>query len=429
MTAAHLADDFIDATAEAGLIAAIAADRPLFFRVADQLPPGAFTGEAGAWEALREAIEADKPFAVPDGAEPAGNIEAAIERLAELHRRRQLADVIEGAAQGLADNTKSARDVATALEDDASRISSTTRDGQVGAIQWVADLVPDLLADAAARRQRQEETGRPCLGIRTSIGRLDTMLGGLNPGLHLLAGAPGVGKTSLALQIAMSAAREIPVVYITYENAPANLALKALCTKAGVGEQDVRKGWADVAKLERAAAEWTQIADRLALIDGHPDLEVADVRARVLQAMHRHQTDQALVVIDYLQLMAKASNGLRDLGTIRERVERLAAELRAMVTRLNVPVLAVAAQSRQANYADGKGNAGLDTLKESGDLEYGADTVLILHGAKDRAGTPAMDPFRDVDLTVAKNRHGPTGKVELVFDPVRGVLTEFDAGA
>ena len=65
-------------------------------------------------------------------------------------------------------------------------------------------------------------------------------------------------------------------------------------------------------------------------------------------------------------------------------------------------------------------------MKESGDLEYGADTVMILHGAKDRAGTPAMDPFRDVDLTVAKNRHGPTGKVELVFDPVRGALTESD---
>ena len=62
-------------------------------------------------------------------------------------------------------------------------------------------------------------------------------------------------------------------------------------------------------------------------------------------------------MIDYLQLMAKASNGLRDLGTVRERVERLAAELRAMVTRLNVPVLAVVAQSRQANYGEGKGNA------------------------------------------------------------------------
>ena len=102
MTTAHLADDFVDPTAEAGVIAAIAADRDLYWRVADQLPPGTFTAEAGAWDALHQAAEAGKPFAVPDGAEPVGDVTVAIERLADQFRRRQLADVIESAAQGLA---------------------------------------------------------------------------------------------------------------------------------------------------------------------------------------------------------------------------------------------------------------------------------------------------------------------------------------
>jgi replicative DNA helicase len=76
---------------------------------------------------------------------------------------------------------------------------------------------------------------------------------------------------------------------------------------------------------------------------------------------------------------------------------------------LRSPVLALASQNRGAgNYGNGKGSAALDSLKESGDLEYAADMVLFLTEAQERLATP---PARAVELTVAKNRHGDTGKV------------------
>jgi len=90
--------------------------------------------------------------------------------------------------------------------------------------------------------------------------------------------------------------------------------------------------------------------------------------------------------------------------------------LRELALGLHSPVLALASQNRSAgNYGNGKGTAALDSLKESGDLEYAADVVLFLTEAQERMATP---PARAVDLTVAKNRHGDTGKVHIPSDLV-----------
>ena len=96
--------------------------------------------------------------------------------------------------------------------------------------------------------------------------------------------------------------------------------------------------------------------------------------------------------------------------------------LREMALRLHSPVLALASQNRSAgNYGNGKGSAALDSLKESGDLEYAADVVLFLTEAQERGATP---PARAIELTVAKNRHGETGKMGLIFRPDLGIMRE-----
>ncbi len=90
--------------------------------------------------------------------------------------------------------------------------------------------------------------------------------------------------------------------------------------------------------------------------------------------------------------------------------------------RLQSPVIVLSSQNRSAgNYGNGKGSAALDSLKESGDLEYAADVVLFLTEAKERQATA---PARALDLTVAKHRHGETGKIALIFRPDLGTLRE-----
>ena len=113
------------------------------------------------------------------------------------------------------------------------------------------------------------------------------------------------------------------------------------------------------------------------------------------------------------------------MATVRERVETMGAELRQLSARLRSPVVTLASQNRAEGDYDGKkGSANLASLKESGDLEYGADVVLFLTPAKERA---AVAPARAVDLTIAKNRNGDTGRVELVFRPDIATLREASA--
>ncbi len=106
----------------------------------------------------------------------------------------------------------------------------------------------------------------------------------------------GIGKTTLALQLAVAATRDVPVVVITFEHAPENLTLKLLCARAGVNPRDVQRGYADLAKLRVAAEAWQPVAERLAVVEGSSQLTVAQVRAQARRAMRQHQTERCLVI-------------------------------------------------------------------------------------------------------------------------------------
>jgi replicative DNA helicase len=339
-----------------------------------------------------------------------------------LHQRRLLAAAQERLAQALFNDTVPATDIAALLEEEALWVQMALRSSDAGRLQWASALLPQVLADAEARRLQREATGSAVLGVPTGLVQLDHLLGGLNDGLHLLAGPPGIGKTTLALQIAAAATRDVPVVIVTFEHAPANLTLKLLCARAGVNLRDVQRGYADLAKLRTAATAWQPVAERLAVVEGSSQLTVPQVRAQALRAMLQHQAERCLVVVDYLQVWAKVAEDLRGSFSVRERVDMLGGLLRELALRLRSPVLALASQNRSAgNYGNGKGTAALDSLKESGDLEYAADVVLFLTEAQERLASP---PARAVDLTIAKNRHGDIGKVELIFRPDLSTMRE-----
>ncbi|MCP3964396.1 MAG: AAA family ATPase, partial [bacterium] len=207
--------------------------------------------------------------------------------------------------------------------------------GGVDSRVWASDLVGGVLEDAAERRRQREETGEAVLGLKTSIPRLDGLLCGLQRGLYLLAGPPGMGKTSLALQMALEAAREVPVVFVTYENTGASLLQKALCARAGLPIRDVTRGYADLEKLRVAAEELKPVMERLVLIDGDSRLTVGRLRARARRALEVRRAQRCLVVIDYLQLWAKVSRELRELTDVRSKVDTLGGELISLARRLD----------------------------------------------------------------------------------------------
>lgn len=411
-----LAGEFCDLEAEQAVIAAVAANPMLYWELLDSLPPGAFTVCAEAWREVAAAVEAEALPSVPEGWAPAPDPVGTARRLADLYQRREIARVLERLGRDLYGDAP-ATDLLTALEEEAARVQAAVREVAAGRLLWAESLVDRVLEEVRARRVQQQETGKPVLGLNTGIPRLDDLLGGLRDGgLYILAGPPGAGKTSLALQLASRAALQVPVLYVTFENSPANLVLKVLCRLAEVRPADAERGLVDPARLRGAASDFRAQAARLAFLEGTARTTVAQARARALQAMARHRAERCLVVVDYLQRMAHG-RGYTDL---RANVSALVGELTDLARRLDSPVLALSSLSR-AGYQGGEGKADLAALKESGDVEYAADVVLFLATPKERKAVP---PARAVDLVVAKNRYGELGSVSLVFRADIGLFGE-----
>src|SRR2546428_4553907 len=264
----HLQDELRDPAAERQLLAAFVHQPTLYFELLDTLPTDVFTDTQEVWQHLARAIETDQPLRIPTDWKPAPDPHAMAQNLADLHQRRLLAATQERLAAALFDSTIPASTLATLLEEEALRVQTAMRETAAGRLQWASDLVPQVLAAADARRQQREQTGKAVLGVSTGLTGLDEVLNGLTEGLYLLAGPPGLGKTTLALQLATHATRDVPVVFVTFENAPASLTLKALCAAGGVNPQDVYRGQADLARLHTAAQAWQPVAARVALGGG-----------------------------------------------------------------------------------------------------------------------------------------------------------------
>ncbi|WP_143116583.1 DnaB-like helicase C-terminal domain-containing protein [Neomoorella thermoacetica] len=148
-------------------------------------------------------------------------------------------------------------------------------------------------------------------------------------------------------------------------------------------------------------------------VEGTMKTTVSQVKAKALQMVAKKKVPKCLIIIDYLQRWASTK---REFADFRHTVSNMVSELRELALRLNSPVLVISSQNRP-----GQGSASLVSLKESGDLEYSADTASFLVASQKR---PAVPPARAVDLVIEKNRYGDKGRVELIFRPDIGSFRE-----
>jgi replicative DNA helicase len=414
-----LQSQYIEPELERRLLAACAAEPEVLRTCAGRLTPDAFPAEQEAWLALAAAAQTGagiEPLPWTPSAEP---LEDAA-RLADLLARRHVAALLETGA-GALHGEKPGAEVLADLERLAGAARLALQVDRAGCLQWGTDLLAGVLETARERRAERERTGRSILGIPTGFPALDNALNGWMPGLHLLAGAPGMGKTSLALQVALHACKQpdTSAVYVSFENSLQNLAEKALAAQARTSSQHIARGMADLAALQAAGAALRPALARLALLEGTPGLTVGTIRGAALEARRRHG-GRVLVVLDYLQTAARGRG-----QELRLAVGDLLLELRGLANSLEVPVLALASQNRAAGqYGNGGGSAALDSLKESGDAEYSCDTALFLKPGEKRTVSAGA---RAVDLVISKNRNGPSGlSVPLVFRPDHGIFREED---
>ncbi len=250
-------------------------------------------------------------------------------------------------------------------------------------------------------------------GLSTGLRDLDKKINGLNKSdLMILAARPAMGKTSLALNIALAVAKKSgkTVAIFSLEMSKEQLATRLLSNESFVDNTKLTTGKLseeDWNKIGVASAALSQTDIR---VDDNPSISVAEMNAKC-----RRLDNLGLVVIDYLQLMTSAGMGQTTNNANRVQVvSDISRALKIMAKELNVPVICLSQLSR-ANESRTDKRPMLSDLRESGAIEQDADEVMFIH--REDYYNPDTDKKNIAELIVAKNRHGEVGTVETQWLP------------
>jgi replicative DNA helicase len=301
--------------------------------------------------------------------------------------------------------------------------------------------------DMAARAYQRE--GK-LSGLATGLKDLDNKMGGLQSSdLIIIAGRPGMGKTALATNIAYNVARawrgEVRpdghidtlnggiVGFFSLEMSAEQLATRILAEQSGIASSTIRRGGINEHEFERIKDVAIELQHLPFFIDETGGLTVAQLAARARRL--KRQKGLNLLVIDYIQLLQGSTRRAQE-GRVQE-VTEITTSLKALAKELNVPVMALSQLSRQVENRDDK-RPQLSDLRESGSIEQDADVVLFvfreeyyLSNKEPRPGSDEhikwqteMDAAHGkAEIIIGKQRHGPTGTVNLQFD---ATVTRFD---
>ncbi|MBR7082195.1 MAG: replicative DNA helicase [Oscillospiraceae bacterium] len=250
-------------------------------------------------------------------------------------------------------------------------------------------------------------------GLSSGLSDLDRVILGLNNSdLILIASRPGMGKTSIALNIALHVAKTSgkAVAVFSLEMAKEQLALRLLSSESFIDNKKLQTGRLSAEDWRKIAAAASSISACNLLIDDNPSLSVADMNSRC-----RRVKDLGLVVIDYLQLMQSAGGSVNYSNENRQQVvSDISRMLKIMAKELNVPVVCLSQLSR-ANESRTNKRPMLSDLRESGAIEQDADIVIGLY--RDDYYNKETENPNVAECIILKNRRGETGTVELQWIP------------
>ena len=252
------------------------------------------------------------------------------------------------------------------------------------------------------------------LGIPTGFPLLDKKLSGLQGSqLIIVAGRPGMGKTSFALNVAQNVAikHNIPVAIFSLEMSKEQLAIRMMCSEALVDSQKTRTGGLTHDDLDRLAGAVKKLGQSPVFVDDTPTITVMEMLAKARRL--KQEKGLGLVVIDYLQLMT--GKGRRE--NRQQEISGMTRSLKIMAKEIDLPVILLSQLSRESEKRESK-RPQLSDLRESGSIEQDADVVIFLH--RDSYYNKEADNISQ--LIVAKQRSGPTGDINVSW---RGEYTRF----
>ena len=334
---------------------------------------------------------------------------ANTQRYARIVYEKAMLRALISASEQIAQNCIAEAGEFSLLMDQAEQLIYDLSHGRrINEMRPIAEVVDEAYTRISELFNGNRELG----GIPSGFSELDAKIGGLSRSdLILIAARPGIGKTSLALNIASHVAlkEKKGVAIFSLEMSGEQLVSRMISSLALVDSSRLRTG-------DIRPDEWTRLAEAVSILGDSP-MKIDDnagVTVQEIKAKLRREKDIGLVIIDYLQLMR---SGSRSENRVQE-VAEISRSLKIMARELDIPVVALSQLNRASESRKDK-KPMLSDLRESGSIEQDADIVIFLYRDEDN---PDLEARNIVNCSVAKNRHGATDTIDFLWS---GQYTRF----
>lgn len=267
-------------------------------------------------------------------------------------------------------------------------------------------------------------------GVPTGYPGLDHLLGGWKPGeFSIIAARPGVGKSLFALILSLRAAENnVPVAFFSLEMQNGDYGRRLLMLSTGISTMEMNRPEALTEERMRYLNEAAQVKSRLPIfLKDESGLTLTELVYNAKRLVRRNHV--GLIIVDYLQLINHRDPTIQ---TREQVVSAISRRLKTLAGELQVPVIALSQLSRQT-LKNGTGKPDLSELRESGALEQDTDKVLFIH-RPESVGAGSEYAGSDIELIVAKNRHGTLGTIKmkvnektLIFEDPENDLPEYES--
>lgn len=299
-----------------------------------------------------------------------------------------------------------AREVLSKAEQEIFAILDERGSGNVSNIR---DILHEAMDRIDARMRGEHTMG----GVDSGFADLDEQMGGLhNSELIILAARPSMGKTAFAMNVAEYVAIDlsVPTLFVSLEMSSIELADRLLCSRSRVNGHRLRNGTISNEDRRKLIEKAGEISASPLFVDDSPSRTVSEIAAAA-RRIRRREGKLGLIVIDYLQLIEPDN----PKDPRQEQVAKIARRLKGLAREMEVPVMCLAQLNRQAE--DSKDHVPrLSHLRESGAIEQDADVVMFVHREEYyRRGEEQQQYAGQAEIIVAKQRNGPVGKIDLVW--------------
>ena len=275
-------------------------------------------------------------------------------------------------------------------------------------LKHVGEIVIDSYNLIEQRYNNRDEL----VGVPSGFYDLDEMTAGFQKSdLIIVAARPSMGKTAFCLNIAQEVGirRKKPVAFFSLEMSKEQLVQRMLCTEAEIDAQRLRVGHMQAEDWTKLSKAMNNMGDCPIFIDDSPGLTISDLRAKCRRLCMKEK-EVGLIIIDYLQLMEGSDKRKNDRV---QEISQISRGLKGIARELNAPVIALSQLSRAVESRQCK-KPMLSDLRESGSIEQDADIVMFLY-REEYYNPEAIEAKNKASVIVAKQRNGPVGEVELLF--------------